>query len=150
MSTESQPLLTLDTAKVCAALKGDEGYRQFPYRDTCGVLTIGYGFNLQSDGLTPEEADAVLALRVQHRYESLLAALPWVRALDEVRQAVLLNMAYNLGVAGLQLFHNMLLATQAGDYGPAADEMLNSVWAQQVGARAARLAAMMRRGVWHN
>jgi len=139
---------TLDTSKVCDALKGDEGFRQFPYRDTQGVLTIGYGFNLQSDGLSQAEAAAVLELRVNRRYLELLTALPWVRELDQPRQAVLLNMAYNLGVAGLQQFKCMLLAVQAQDYGPAADDMLLSRWAEQVGARAWRLALQMLTCEW--
>ncbi len=148
MVVTPNPLPTVMTAKVCDALKGDEGYKQFPYRDPRGVLTIGYGFNLESDGLVQAEASAVLALRVNRRYLELITALPWVQQLDEVRQGVLLNMAYNLGVRGLQEFKCMLLALQAGDFGPAADDMLLSRWAGQVGDRAQRLATQMRSGVW--
>jgi len=148
MVVTPNPLPTVMTAKVCDALKSDEGHRQFPYRDTRGVLTIGYGFNLESDGFVPAESAAVLALRVNRRYLELITALPWVQQLDEARQGVLLNMAYNMGVYGLQQFKCMLMALQAGDYGPAADDMLLSKWAGQVGDCAQRLATQMRTGEW--
>lgn len=62
------------------------------------------------------------------------------------RGAVLLDMAYNMGVAGLMNFHHMLAAVQAGDWKTAAAEMLNSTWAKQVKNRAYRLAAVMENG----
>lgn len=141
-------IVTLDLDKTLGQLKRDEGYRQHPYRDSVGVETIGYGFNLQADGLSPDESDCVLLLRVRKRYLTLIAALPWVKSLDEARQGVLLNMAYNLGVAGLLEFRQMLGNVQAGQFNLAAADMLASKWAEQVGSRAQRLAQQMRDGAW--
>ena len=73
-------------------------------------------------------------------------ALSWWRGLDDVRQRVLVNMAFNLGITRLLGFKNTLAAMQAGNYADAAKGMLDSKWATQVGARATRLAAMMRDG----
>ncbi len=56
-------------------------------------------------------------------------------------------MAFNLGMAGLLKFQKMITAIGCMDYGGAADEMLDSRWARQVGRRAQRLAEMMRTGV---
>ena len=148
MATLDPRMIPLDTAQVAAALKRDEGFRQYPYRDTRGVLTIGYGFNLHSDGLSEVESTMVLEYRVARRYLELMAALPWVKTLDEARQGVLLNMAYNLGVHGLLEFAVTLRNVQAGDYDEAAEAMRRSQWADQVGARAQRLALQMRTGVW--
>ena len=74
--------------------------------------------------------------------------MPWARALSPERQAVLVNMAFNLGIAGLLAFKRMLAACERGEYAAAAREMLDSVWAKQVGARAVRLAEQMRTGEW--
>jgi lysozyme len=55
-------------------------------------------------------------------------------------------MAFNLGLGRLRKFRKCLAALEAGDYDEAAAEALNSAWAAQVGARAQRIAAMIREG----
>jgi lysozyme len=66
--------------------------------------------------------------------------------LDDARQDVLADMAFNLGVGGLMDFRRMLAAARAGAYDLAAAEMLASDWASQVGARARRLSILMQHG----
>ena len=53
-------------------------------------------------------------------------------------------MAFNLGWPRLSRFKNMIEALKAGDYGRAADEALDSKWADQVGTRAERIATVYR------
>lgn len=125
-----------------------EGYRQLPYRDTVGKLTIGIGFNLDDTGLYLDESQAVLRLRLLRVGRELTEHLPWVANLDPVRLAVVLDMAYNLGVPGLLKFKNTLAHVEAGRYKAAAANMLLSKWARQVGKRANRLAQMMETGSW--
>ncbi len=72
---------------------------------------------------------------------------PTFTKLDEARQLVIANMAFNLGLGGLMLFTHMLAAVARGEYETAACEMLASAWAQQVGPRAHRLAKQMQTGV---
>lgn len=55
-------------------------------------------------------------------------------------------MCFNVGVSGLLAFKRMLAACERGDYGRAAEEMLDSKWAKQVGGRADELARMMQEG----
>ncbi len=76
-------------------------------------------------------------------------AFSWFGALNPPRQAVLIGMAFQLGVKGLQGFKRTLAACGAGDFSLAASEMLNSTWAQQTPARARALATQMRRGEWY-
>ncbi|MFQ5421037.1 MAG: hypothetical protein ACE5EY_11830, partial [Anaerolineae bacterium] len=57
-----------------------------------------------------------------------------------------INMAFNLGRTRLARFGKMWAAIHIGDYALAAEEMLDSRWARQVGERAHRLAEMMRDG----
>ncbi len=124
----------------------DEGLKLKPYRCTAGKLTIGVGRNLDDVGITRAEALQMLENDIQRTAIELDAKLPWWRSMDEVRQRVILNMAFNLGVPGLLGFKNTLAAVQAGKYEDAAKGMLASRWAGQVGARAQRLAQMMATG----
>jgi lysozyme len=68
--------------------------------------------------------------------------------MDEVRQGVLIDMAFNLGVSGLLAFSNTLRYIKNGDYMQAATNMLLSKWAGQVKGRARELALQMESGKW--
>lgn len=125
-------------------LRRDEGVRLFPYVDSVGKTTIGVGRNLTDVGIREDESEFLLQNDITRVIAQLDLNIPWWRALGDVRQRVLVNMAFNLGVHSLLGFHKMLDAAQHGQYAEAADEMLNSQWAKQVGDRAKRLAAMMR------
>lgn len=128
-------------------LRLHEGERLKPYRCTAGRLTIGVGRNLDDRGITADESAMLLANDITREETELLRALPWVAKLDEVRQRVLLDMAFNLGLAGLLAFKRTLATIQAGDYRQAATMMLDSRWAKQVGQRAERLSRMMATGM---
>lgn len=138
-------------------LKIDEGCRLIAYLDTEGVWTIGYGHTGPEvkRGLvwTQEQAEAALIKDIREHNAKLAAALPWLRKLDPVRQRVLQNMAFNLGIGsaetgkGLLGFKNTLAMIQAGRYAEAAENMLKSKWAGQVGQRAQRLSRRMKTGV---
>lgn len=135
-------------------LKRDEGSgpqklgRLLPYKDSVGKLTIGYGRNLDDNGISLAEADALLDHDIDSAIKDLVIRYPWVEALDPIRQACLVNMTFNLGIVRLAGFKNTLAAVQRGDYAAAAVGMLESKWASQVGARARRLATQMESGRW--
>jgi len=142
------------TPQLLEALRADEGLRLRAYPDplTHGPpWTIGYGHtgpDVRPDSnWTEEAADAALAADVAEACRGLDAQLPWWRTLSGPRQDVLANMAFNLGVAKLLEFHETLGLIEAGAFDRAADHMLASAWARQVGARATRLASQMRTGV---
>lgn len=136
----------IDRAAMIRQLRLHEGERLKPYRCTAGKLTIGVGRNLEDRGITAEESAYLLGNDIDRFTTELLRALPWVAQLDEVRQRVLLDMAFNLGLAGLLGFKNTLATIKAGDYQKAAAMMLDSKWAGQVGQRAERLSRMMFTG----
>jgi lysozyme len=125
-----------------------EGMKRKPYRCTAGKLTIGVGRNLDDRGISPDEAMYMLANDIRDSRRELSAAFPWFDKLDEVRQAVLIDMCVNLGLSRLQGFRNTLALIGVGKYEAAAQEMLNSKWAEQVGRRAQRLSRMMATGRW--
>ena len=122
-----------------------EGMLLKPYRDSVGKLTIGVGTNLD-DGITEEEAMWLMRHRVDKHEEELRARFPVYGTLDPVRQFVLLDMAYNMGNPTLAGFRRMWGDLDRGAYDQAAAEMLDSLWAQQVGQRANELAHMMATG----
>ena len=126
-------------------LRQDEGLSLRPYRCTAGKLTIGFGRNLESNGITRDEAEQMLRNDVDEiAFE--LGSIRQYLFLDPIRQTVLANMAYNMGIPTLKTFRLMLANISLGDYEGAAREMLNSKWARQVGDRAVRLAEIMRTG----
>lgn len=136
---------TFDMATLVAELKRDEGVRLRPYFDTVGKTTIGVGRNLADGGISQSECELLLQNDIARTIRWLDRNLPWWRALNAVRQRVLIHMAFNLG-GNLLTFINTLAAIQHSDYEAAANEMLASKWATQVGQRALRLANAMRTG----
>jgi lysozyme len=124
-----------------------EGLRRKPYKDSVGKLTIGIGRNLDDVGLSNDECMYLLSNDIQRAYNALIEALPWVKDLDEVRQEVLANMCFNMGIGSLVGFKNTLAMIQAGDYTGASENMLKSKWASQVGQRAQELSLIMKTGL---
>lgn len=131
---------------LAARIEASEGRRLKPYRDTTGHLTIGVGRNLDAVGLSNDECSYLLRNDILRVESGLDALISWWRQLDDARQMVVAEMAFNLGVSGLMAFVGMLSALKVGDYAKAADEMLDSRWARQVGDRAKKLADEMRSG----
>ena len=123
----------------------EEGYRARVYRCTSGALTIGIGYNLDA-GMPIDEAMLLMRHRVGTITQSLQGKFAWFDGLNEARRAVLVSMAYQMGLRGLYGFRRMLAAIEAGEYEAAGREMLDSTWARQTPARARRTAEMMRLG----
>ena len=136
----------MNKQRLAEQLKVHEGLRLKPYKDTVGKWTIGIGRNLEDKGITEQEALFMLNNDVDYFYTNLIKMIPWFKSLSDARQNVLVNMAFNLGVAGLMSFKNALSLTSKGQYNAAASAMLDSKWARQVGYRAEELAEQMRTG----
>ena len=128
-------------------IRRHEGFRAKPYRDTEGKLTVGYG-TLLEDGISREEADAMLRIRLRVMVDELRKSpvRDTFDALPASVQDAIKNMAYNLGVPRLLLFRKMWAALARHDYRAAAAEALDSKWARQVGVRADDIAGESRRG----
>lgn len=134
----------------------EEGDRLVAYLDTRNILTVGRGHNCVSkpvigianpgDRITPEQDDALFADDVQDACAELDSYIKWWRNLDSDRQNVMLDLVFNLGIGTLCTFHNTLSYVKNGQWDLAADGMAQSLWAQQVGARAVWLENAMRKG----
>jgi lysozyme len=156
--------LTSATDKVRALIRLHEGVRQVAYKDSLGLLTIGIGhlLNAVRDARLPEglrdavakrrltsaQVDELFAIDLDEHEQALLQYYPWVAELDEVRKAVLIDMAFNMGPAFLAGWPNFVRQLQAGMWHQAASNMRGTRWAKQVKGRAERLAVMMETGQW--
>lgn len=137
-------------ARLRADLIRDEGLKLSAYQDSLGYWTIGVGrlIDKRKGGkITHEEAMILLDNDIAECIGDLRGSFSWFDGLDEARKCVLVNMRFNLGLAGLRGFKNTLAAIERGDYALAARNMRISKWATQVGNRAKRLADMMESGV---
>lgn len=126
-------------------LKLHEDFRSKPYKDTTGHLTIGYGRNLDTKGISKDEAEHMLDNDIKDVVKPL-EKYEWYNKLDPIRQKVLIDMGFNLGIPGLLKFKKMIAALKKDDYKKAAGEMANSRWSTQVHSRAYRLIMMMKNG----
>lgn len=133
-------------------LAQEEGSRSTVYQDHLGFWTIGVGICVDSRvagaGIDEEEQAWLLARRLEKLEVQLDSKIPWWRGLTESRQAVLIEMAFQMGVQGLLGFKNTLAHIQAERYRAAATNMLLSNWAKQTPARARRMAKQMETGDW--
>lgn len=141
-----------------------EGLRLNAYLDTKGVATIGYGhtgpdvkLGLRWDA---EKAERALDIDITYHNAETARAFPWAERLDPARLMVLRNWVFNMGVGwaprggaandkgkGVRSFVNTLAHMQAGQWDKAAQGMLASKWARDVGSnRAEYLAGIMRTG----
>ena len=156
-----------DSEKLLDELIAHEGMVLTVYKDTLGIDTIGIGRNLQDRGISKEELDHMDIPHIDLIYRDgiteadarylakndvriveseLLAAHTCVAGLDAVRQLVLVDMAFNMGVPRLRKFYKMWDAIHAEDFPTAAKEMLDSRWANQVKSRSTKLAHAMHSG----
>ena len=124
-----------------------EGFCVMPYLCSTGHMTIGYGHNLEN-GISQEAAEFILQQDMTAAQTAVSRQFVGWNQLNEVRQFVLVDMCFNMGIGKLCGFKKMLAALKRGDYTAAANEMLSSRWAGQVGQRAKDLAQMMKTGAY--
>lgn len=133
--------------KAIESIRGHEGFREMPYRDSRGILTIGSGIKLpitraEDDLLVRHRADHIFA-DLEHRlysnFEIRLEKLP-----PKV-QIALLDMSYELGAKGVMRFKKMLQYIVISEWKKAASEALDSKWARDEAKRRANdLAGLIR------
>lgn len=126
-------------------IKHDEALRLKPYKDTMNKTTIGWGRNLQDNGISVEEAQFLFDNDMK-RCRKDLSQYAWYQIQPTPVKDALLNMCFNLGINKLTGFRKMITALINRDYTTAAIEALDSLWAKQVGQRAKDIAVQIREG----
>ncbi len=123
-----------------------EDLKTKPYRCTAGKLTIGVGRNLEDNGIREVEAYFMLDNDIDEVTYNLKSKYDWFERLNDVRKAVVIDMAFNLGIPRFGAFKKTISLIESEDFDGASKEMLRSKWAVQVGYRAKELSEMMRSG----
>ena len=141
--------MKFDMDKMIEQLVDHEGLELHPYEDRLGIITIGVGRNLEERGISEDEAFYLLGNDIEIIWDELIKQHPIVEDLDDQRQMILLDMAFNMGVPRLGKFKKMWAAIEDGDMIEASKQALDSRWADQVGRRAERLAERLTSGLPH-
>ena len=128
------------------SVKRHEGLRLTPYRDSEGKLTVGYGRNLDDNGISESEAEKLLEHDLVAALQDITSVFPEFEAYSEPRKTALADMMFNLSKPRFLGFTNMISAVESGDWKLAGAEMLDSRWATQVGSRAKDLAESVSTG----
>ena len=153
----------MNRERLVASIKRHEGYRLFPYQDTRGFWTIGYGHLIHHDELRgyvprrtlgalldyltdPATHDIWLEHDLARAERDAKAYLPTFSSLSERRQEVLVEMAFQLGGRTLNTFVRLRDAIERKHWVAAEAEMLNSRWHQQTPNRVKTLASRMLEG----
>jgi lysozyme len=134
-------------------IKRHEGLVLHAYQDHLSYLTIGYGRLIdkrKGGGISEAEAEMLLKNDISGVVQALERQIPFWSRLNEPRKAVLMNMAFQMGIAGLMKFKRTLAFIEAGQYAEAADGMMGSLWAKQTPKRAQEMANQMRTGKWQS
>ncbi len=132
--------------KIVELLKKHEGVRLRPYLCSAGKVTIGVGRNIEDIGISDEESDFLLMNDIKRTIRELCENVNFFDTMDGVRKVALVDMCFNLGISRFLKFKKTLKFLSEKNYPAAADEMLNSRWARQVGPRAKRLSKMIETG----
>ena len=134
--------------KLIEQLKIHEGMKLKPYKCTAGKLTIGIGRNLEDVGISEDEANMLLRHDIQEATRQLLHVFPWMGEFNDARISAMINFTFNVGIGTVKKFENTLSYMQSGEWDKAADEMMDSRWARQVGNRAIEVTDQIRTGKW--
>lgn len=144
-----------DRERLIAQIVADEGTgpmrhgRFFPYTDTVGRVTIGYGRNLSDTGISQATADQMLGENLNEAIVDLSgpAFLPWFPALDPVRRRAVVELRFNLGPQGWRSLTTVIALLAAGAFVAAAADLAQTKWATQVSpTRRDRIIRMLGTG----
>jgi RHS repeat-associated protein len=159
------PPLVASTDLASELVEKHEGRRHHVYLDIMGIPTIGVGFNLDRAGaeatvaslgidyldlraghidLTDEQIDIIFQIDLARARADARSLVANFDMLDSVRQDALVDMAFQMGHDRLSKFVATIAAIEANDFDTAADEMLDSAWADQTPIRAEENARIMR------
>ena len=153
----------LDMAEMITRLKMHEGCSLKPYKCPAGKLTIGIGRNVEGNPFTTEELIAVgdwkhgITRETAHMLcrndinrciRECKKNIPFFNKLDKERKYALIDLCFNMGIRTLLTFKKTLANIGYGNYKTAAEQLLQSKYAKQVGKRAVRIAKLIETGRW--
>lgn len=157
-------ILKSDNPQLLADIKRYEGTKEYQaklgyfkngkywiYKDTKKLDTIGFGhlvlkneYPQFANGLTESAADTLLAKDLESKVRDAQSLYVQYKMTGGIQlQMVLVQMVFQMGLAGVSAFKNTLGAMGRGDYKAAANGMRNSAWYKQTTNRAEELARIV-------
>lgn len=155
----------IDRARLRSQLISHEDNRQFVYDDATGKPigpgsvvkgnpSIGIGRNLHGKGLSLTERAYLLDNDISDALREAMI-FPWFEALDPVRQNVVVELIFNMGLPRFRTFKQFIRRMSERQWTVAAYELEDSLWSRQVDpirgddkGRADVLIRMIRTGEW--
>jgi len=137
----------MNTERLRETITRHEGSRLNMYQDTLGIWTIGVGHNIQEKGISPAVMELMLDEDIEEAIVELKRSVSFFSKMPEQVQEALVNLSFNMGIPRLMQFKKTLAYLRDGDFEAAADELLDSRYAEQVGRRADEVADMIRTAV---
>jgi lysozyme len=148
---------TIDIGAMVKQLTPEEGLRAFVYDDATGLPikpgsfvkghpTIGVGRCLDTHGVSADEINTLLVNDIDNCFDTLMH-YTWFIELDAIRRRAMVDMCFNLGIAGLFQFHDMIDALAREDFQSAAEAASQSLWYRQTGKRAQNVVNMILTGL---
>lgn len=148
-------------SKLIEMLERHEGLRLKPYKCTANKHTVFIGRNYEdnpfttdeltlilSKGCTKEVAYEICSNDVRRIKKELVKRLDFFSTLDEVRQAALIDMAFQMGVGGLLGFKKMIEASRQKDWLMACLHAKDSMWGRTFINRSTEILKMLETGQW--
>ena len=151
--------------KLTDQVERHEGFESEAYRDSRGILTVGYGTNLETlnaprklsevganysmiasgrNVLTQEQASTLMETDLINAVKTARRIFPEYDSFPEQVKLTIPDMIYNLGEGKFRGFKRAIEAFKTRDFETAADEMKDSRWYDQVGNRSEYLVNLVR------
>ena len=134
----------MDMVRLRETITRHEGSRLQMYQDSLGIWTIGVGHNIQEKGISPKVMELMLDEDLEEAISELKRSVSFFSKMPQQVQEALVNLSFNMGIPRLMQFKKTLALLREGDFESAADELLDSRYAEQVGQRALEIADMIR------
>ena len=127
---KQQELKMIDYSLIEGMIKTEEGYRENIYLDSKGNWTGGWGSLLKLGMPLPKQVWDIL---FRKRFDNAIYACNYAMRLNgvelsDVRQAVIIDMAYCHGRKGIIGYKKMWAAIRVDDYDESGMQILDSSW----------------------
>ena len=124
-------------------IKESEGFVEHVYNDSLGIPTIGFGFAIKDLILDEDIAEQILVRKVKKLVDRVDKKFDWFNLADDSVKEVVVEMCYQLGLAGFSKFKKTISYIEKKNYYEASKEMLDSKWAKQTPNRAKKLSKIV-------
>ena len=126
-------------------IKESEGFVEHVYNDSLGIPTIGFGFAIKDLILDEDIAEQILLRKVKKLIDRIDKKFDWFNLTDDSVKEVVVEMCYQLGLAGFSKFKKTISYIEKKNYYEASKEMLDSKWAKvQTPNRAKKLSNIIK------